>query len=280
MAPDIYAYLDYRLFLQEWFEAKKSDNPRYSHRVFARHAGLASPALLANVIARRRNLTAASQSAFVRAMRLSPSATSFFSHLVDLDQSKTPENRNKAWARISATRRFRQARRVEGESVAYLSHWYYPAIRELADCAAFQADPEWIARTLCPRITVSQARRALDALVSMGMLTIDADGAAHLTDATVVTPMEVAGLATHNYHQGMLERAQGAISGFAPEHRYLGGVTVAIPAGLIDTLKDELKAVQERLLDLCDSAEGTKRQVMQINLQLFPLSAPTDGDSE
>ena len=44
--------------------------------------------------------------------------------------------------------------------------------------------------------------------------------------------------------------------------------------------KDELKAVQERLLDMCDSAEGIKEQVMQINLQLFPLSEPPDGEAQ
>ncbi len=280
MAPEIYSYLDYRKYLQDWFDTKKADNGRYSHRVFARHAGLSSPALLANVIAGRRNLTTSSQAAFVQALRLGPAQAKFFGYLVDLDQSKTTDKRNEAWSQISATRRFREARRLEGESVDYLSNWQYPAIRELAGCAGFQADPAWIAQTLRPSITEPQARRALAALVHMGMLQIDPDGTTHLTDATVVTPMEVAGLAAHNYHHGMLERAQGAITGFVPAHRYLGGVTVAVPEALIDTLKDELKAVQARLLDMCDSAEAPSDRVMQINLQLFPLSSTTTGKPE
>jgi uncharacterized protein (TIGR02147 family) len=92
--------------------------------------------------------------------------------------------------------------------------------------------------------------------------------------------MEVTGLAVHNYHAGMLLRATDAIATFDPNHRYLGGLTVAIPASLVETLKDELKDLQKRMLDLCDGAEDPAAHVYQLNLQLFPLSAPPEEDAE
>ena len=36
--PDLYAYLDYRKYLEDWFDARKAANPRFSHRMFARRA--------------------------------------------------------------------------------------------------------------------------------------------------------------------------------------------------------------------------------------------------
>jgi uncharacterized protein (TIGR02147 family) len=261
-------------------DAKKASKPQYSHRLFARQAGLASSALLSNVIAQRRNLSAHTTEAFIKAMKLPAQEAHFFRLLVDLDQAKNDEDRNEAWQLISACRRFREARQIEGESFRYLSHWYYPAIRELAACNGFQASPAWIAKALRPRITQAQAARALEALVTLGMLVPDEEGQLIPADASVVTPMEVAGLAVHNYHSGMLLRATDAISAFDPEHRYLGGLTVSIPASLVDTLKDELKDLQSRLLDLCDSAPAPAEHVYQLNLQLFPLSAPPKGDPE
>ena len=47
---------------------------------------------------------------------------------------------------------------------------------------------------------------------------------------------------------------------------------MAIPAELVPTLKVEINAFQERLLDLCDSSEADAEQVYQFNMQLFPLS--------
>lgn len=272
--PDLYGYLDYRAFLADWFAWKKQANPRFSHRAFARKAGQSSPSLLLNVILRKRNLTPATTLAFARAVGLDAAATQFFTALVLLDQADTPADRAAAWAEVSATRRFRAARPIDGDAVEYLSAWYYPAVRELATCEGFRADPDWIAATLRPRITVAQARRALDLLVSLGLLAPTADGRLAVTSTSVATPHEVAALAAYEYHRNMLARATEALSGARPAERHYCAVTVAIPESLVPQLKRELGALQERLLDLCDGVDGPRERVYQINLHTFPLSAP------
>jgi uncharacterized protein (TIGR02147 family) len=272
-SPDLYSFLDYRRFLDEWFLSRKAANPRFSHRAFARKAGQASPSLLLHVIARRRNLTAATTAAFSEAMGLKGADAEFFEALVELDQAASPDDRAAAWERVRAARRFREARRIDGEAVEYLSCWYYPAVRELATCADFREDPEWIAGILRPRITPAQARKALDLLLSLGLLQRTPTGGLEVTAASVVTPHEVAAMAAYEYHRSMLARAAEALTTAAPNERHFCGVTVAIPVSLVPMLKHELGALQERLLDLCDSAEGRRERVFQINLQLLPLTA-------
>lgn len=276
--PTPYTYLDYRGFLKDWFAEKKRANPRFSHRAFVRLTGQRSPSLLVDVIEGRRNLTPTTTAAFCRAMRLSDEASEFFGLLVELDQARRPEDRNRAWERIAATRRFREAHRVEGEGFRYLSHWYYPAIRELAARPDFTADPDWIARTLRPTITPAQARRALEALLELGMLAPDKAGVPRPAEGSVVTPHQVRGLAVHNYHQGMLGLAQDAISAFRSDERYFSGLTVAVPRAALPILRRELEAVQERLLDLCDSDPTPAEQIIQVNVHFFPLSAPLQED--
>ncbi|RME27437.1 MAG: TIGR02147 family protein [Deltaproteobacteria bacterium] len=276
--PDVFSYLDHRAFLGDWFAWRKRVNPRFSHRLFARLAGVKSPSLLSEVVKGRRNLTATTTASFARAMSLDPEEAAFFAMLVDLDRARNDDERNGVWERISAARRFQTARRIDGEAFRYLSRWYLPAIRELATSPHFRPEPSWIARHLRPPITPEQAADALDTLQALGMLVPDADGRLHVADVTVVTPHEVAGLAVHNYHRGMLRRATESIELFRPAERHLGGVTVAIPAALLPRLKEELTRFQEHMLDLCDSAEGERQRVIQIGLQLFPLSSPLDED--
>lgn len=270
--PDIFRYLDYRAYLRDWFDAKKATNPRFSHRLFARKAGQRSPSLLLHIIERQRNLTPATTEAFARALGLGAEEAEFFSSLVHFDQAETLEERNKAWERVSATRRFRDARRLDTDSVDYLSHWYYPAVRELAACAEFRADPEWVASVLRPRISVPQARHALDLLLSLGLLRRDDDGRVVQGDASLVTPHEVSGMAASNYHAAMVERAREAIGQYRAEERHYCAVTVSVPLSLVPRLKRELNAFQERILDLCDGDEGSRERVYQVNLQLVPLS--------
>jgi len=270
--PDIFETIDYRGWLRAWFDAQKAADHRYSHRVFARRAGIRSPSLLNEVIKGNRNLSQRTTEGFIRALGLNQEEASFFEALVQLDQAETVAAKNDAWERVSASRRFRQARPLDGEMVRYLSNWYIPATRELAHRGDFRDDPRWLARQLVPAITQAQARDALGTLKALGMLSPDADGVLRPVDVSVVTPHEVAGLAAHNYHRGMIARAGDSLEGVGPEERHLCAVTVGIPEALIPRLKEELNAFQERLLDLCDAQAASTERVYQVNLQLFPLT--------
>lgn len=181
-------------------------------------------------------------------------------------------------AQVQATRRFREARRIDAGSLAYLSRWYYPAIRELASCSGFRDDPAWIATTLRPPIREQDAREALQLLEELGLLRRDADGTLRPTDASVVTPHEVAGMAARQYHVAMIDRAREALE-ISHKDRHLLGITVSIPAALVPKLKRELDELQERLLDLCDAAVDDHTVVVQVNLQMIPLSRSTEEDS-
>ena len=39
---DVYAYLDYRAFLRDFYAEKKANNPVFSYRSFSKRAGVAS----------------------------------------------------------------------------------------------------------------------------------------------------------------------------------------------------------------------------------------------
>ncbi len=274
--PNIFEYLDFRRFLEDWFQAKKALNPKFSYRMFARLAGQKSPSLLHHVVRGERNLTPATTRAFSQAMKLTAPEAGFFEVLVRLGQASADPERKEAWEQIAATKRFREARTLEGAGFEYVSRWYYPAIRELALRPDFKDDPAWIAETLRPRISRREATRALQTLFTLGLLARDDDGRVAHAEATVVTPHEFRSLAAYSYHHGMLERAREAIEEVAAEERQFGGLTVAIGAHLVPRLKDEITRFYERILNLCDEDPGPADRVYQVNLQLFPLSEPRE----
>lgn len=275
-APDLYTFLDYRAFLRAWFEARKAANPRYSHRLFARRAGQKSPSMLLLVMDGKRNLAPRTVAAFSDAMGLDDDERAFFTELVRLDQADTPGARANALSEILKTTRFREARRLDSDALAFFTHWYFPAIAELAHRPDFVGDAAWIARTLCPAITEDQAAEALQALLDLGLLAPDAHGVPRPTDAQVVTPHEVLDDAVNHYHAGMLARARDAIGTFRSEERHILGITTAIPERLVPELKARLNDVQKELLSACE--QEPKERVYQVSIALFPLSRPPEED--
>ncbi len=276
--PSPYAYLDHRAFLRDWFAAKKEANPRYSHRLFASKAGV-SVSLFSHVVQGERNLSAASTEGFVKAMGLRAGAARFFQLLVAFDAAEDADARNEVWGQIRTTRRFREARGIEGMAVEYLSSWVCPAIRELAAHPRFEADPAWIAARLRPTIPPAEAAKALDVLLRLGLL-VEEDGRLRPAEASVATPPELASLAVRNYHHGMIARGAESIERFPGSERHLLAVTVGVPRSLLPRLKEEATAMMQRLMDLCDAEEAPMEQVVQINLQVFPLSEAIPAEEE
>jgi len=277
-APDIYAFLDYRAYLSAWFQWKKTASPRFSHRGFVRRVGHKSPSLVVDLIAGRRSLTPAMLAPFAKAMGLGAREKRYLSLLTAFDRASEPDKKNELWEQISARRRFQSAHAIEGDSFRYLSDWTFPAIRELAARTDFRPDAPWVAETLRPPITRTRAQRALDALFELGMLVKKKDGSVVQADGSVVTPREVLGLAVHNYHQGMIERARDGITAFKAAERHYTGVTVCIPEALVPQIKDEINSFAERLLELCDGADSPAERVYQFHMMAFPLSTGLEDE--
>ena len=95
-------------------------------------------------------------------------------------------------------------------------------------------------------------------------------------EGSFATPKQVEGLAVHNYHQEMLSLAKEGVSRFEPEFRHFLALTVGVPTSLLPELKQELNEMATRLFDLCEENNNNLEQVLQVQLQFFPLSKTKD----
>lgn len=275
--PDIFEYLDYRKFLADYYVQAKENNRAFSYRYFSRKAGYSSPNFLKLVIDGQRNISTESIGRFALALKLNNSQSRFFANLVAFNQATTGEEKNQAFERVAASRRFRQARKLDRDFYVYLSHWYYPAIREMVGRHDFVEDPDWIASQLLPPVQPSQARACLELLLELGLVLRDSSGRLTRGEASITTGHEVRSLAIGNYHRQMLERAAESIELVKSENRDISALTVSISGETVAELKDRIHDFRELLIDRCDRDEQPDA-VYQINIQLFPLTKITrDG---
>ena len=275
--PNIFAYVDYRAFLKDHYQASKKLKPQFSFRFFARRAGLSSSNFLKLVMDGKRNLGATTIDNFIKGLGLQDAEAAFFRDLVAFDQAETLTDKNRAFGRLAATRRFRKARRLEGPLFKYLTRWYYPVVRELAGRPDFRDDPAWIAKQIMPAITTRQARAALKTLRSLGLLTEDENGRIVRGETSLATTHEVRSVVVPAFHRQMIERAAHALENVPPEGRDVSSVTVCVRARTLADLKERIRRFRESILELCDSEEDPE-QVYQLCIQLFPMSRSPDAN--
>ena len=275
----MYDFLDYRAYLRAYYEAAKRTQRSFSFRSFAKLAGLRSPNFLKLVIEGDRNLGADSVPRFCTALGLEGPEAEFFSDLVAFNQATSLADKNRAFERISASRRFRAARRIDGDLFAYLSHWYNPAIRELAARADFSEEPRWIASQLRPRISATEAAEAMRLLLSLGLLVRDpTSGRVLRGEPTLTTEHEVRSLGAAAFHRQMIERAGDSLDSVPAALRDLAALTVCISPETAARVKERIHQFREALTELCD-ADTVGKVVYQLNVQWFPLSA-TEGEDQ
>jgi uncharacterized protein (TIGR02147 family) len=269
--PSVYEYVDYRAFMRDHFAASKSVMPQYSFRYLSRKAGFASSNFLKLVMDGSRNLGPAAVEKVAKAMKLGASEADFFASLVALGQAATVAERNRAFERVAANRRFRAARKLDGPLFEYLTHWYYPVVRELAARDDFQEDPAWIVSQIRPAIEPRQAKAALATLEKLGLLVRGAAGTLARGEASLTTGHEVRSVVVPAYHLQMIEQAAKAVERVVPEERDVSALTVCIKESTLADLKARIHRFREEMMDRCDSEESPER-VYQLCIQLFPLS--------
>jgi uncharacterized protein (TIGR02147 family) len=275
----IFDHLDYRAYLKAHYQATKAQRPSYSFRLFSKLAGLRSPNFLKLVIDGQRNLSAESVARFSTAIGHDAAEAEFFADLVAFNQAESLAEKNRAFERIAASRRFRNARRIDGDLFAYLSHWYNPAIRELAARRDFNEDPRWIAGQLQPRISPAEAAQAMQLLLALGLLVRDQETGGILRgEPTLTTEHEVRSLGAKAFHRQMIERAAESMETVPREQRDLAALTVCISAQTAAKVKERIHQFREAMAELCD-ADGEGDVVYQLNLQWFPLSLPPQEPS-
>jgi len=154
--------------------------------------------------------------------------------------------------------------------------WYVGAVLELARCEDFVPEPSWIAAVLRPRISLEEARSAMDCLRRHRLLD---EEYRPVDDAMIATEKEIPDgaetlLAGEHYEQ-TLNMAKGALRTVRPSDRLYLGATVALS-------ESDYQNLREYLVDLvgpalCGASKELPNRVYQFTLSLFPVSLYSDS---
>jgi uncharacterized protein (TIGR02147 family) len=268
--PDVLHYSNYRTYLADYYEFRKSESPVFSHRYFARKAGLASPNYLKLVMDGQRNLTKKSLVKFAAALGLKGLRADFFENLVFFNQAKATSERNVFYGNILRTRAKAGLRKLDEAQFQLYSHWRHIAVRELAALKGFRNDAGWVANRLGQAVTEKEAEESLDLLRRLGLLKKTANGFAQ-SDVNITTSDEVRSLLVKNYHHQMIGMAAAALDNLPAAQRDVSSITIPIRTRDFAKLKEQIQLMRKELLNLA-AETGAGEDVVQVNIQIFPLT--------
>ncbi len=266
---DVFTYDDYRELLSDYYLKKKDQQPTFSYRAFARRTGFRAPNHLQRVILGDRNLTLEAAVRYAEAMGLDAEEQEYFCVLVECAHV-SEEERPLLEERRRALIRYRKAKRLDAAYAAYHSHWYIPVIFDLVSCEGFVDDPAWIAPHMRPEIAVEEAALAMRVLRELHLIK-EVDGRLVPVEPVLTTGAEARRKGIADYHRSMIARGSDAIENIPSDERDISALTLCVSEESMARLKERLREFRKELLSI-DPDEGGPKQVVQLNLQLFPLT--------
>ena len=241
-----------QIILNRELEDRKSRNPSYSLRAFARDLGIGSTSL-SDVLAQKRKLSKRNIEKISSKLSLSPIEVDLL-----LREIKGP---------FRKTKKEIERLEIEEDSFRLMADWYYLGILNFAKLEDNHANPVHIAKRL--GISVEKSQLALDRLIRMNLIEIR-EGMLVRTSNPISTTYDVPSRAIRKHHRDNLHIAESSLDHDEVFIRNFNSVTMAIDPSRIPEAKVILQKTVEKIEKVLEVNDPT--EVYTLSFQLFPVS--------
>jgi uncharacterized protein (TIGR02147 family) len=270
----IFQYIDYRIFLADYFLSMKKKHSFFSYRWFANKAEVSSSGLYQRLVKGDRNLTEKTTEKFLHAMELGTKEAEYFRVLVAFNQARSTKEKQRNYTLMVSMANLVEESPLELDQYGYLSDWYTPVIRELLPLIQVEDDYKSIAKTLKPSISEKNAQKSVELLLRMGFIQKSKNGSYQQCTPAISSGTHfqaVMTLARRAFNANMIKLAKEALERFPIEKRYAVGITLSISDSTYEVLLQEFHAFRERVVAIANK-EKKPSKICQMNFQLFPLT--------
>lgn len=270
--PDvnIFDYVDFRIFLKDFFKEKKKIDKKYSQRFIIQKVGASSSGWYADMVSGRKKLSSLFQMRLVQLLHLGPREQQYFNALVDYNQADTHEIKEQTYKRLLDFHELKPE--VLGrDHYEYFTKWYYTAIRELMLINDFTGNFNELAKSLMPAITPNQAKEAVVLLERLDLIERKPNGAwtpkvQHVSKDTNSQPIHFI-----NYLKTNMEVAMKALETVPKEERDFSALMVGLSEENFREVQNEIKVLKEKIKTLSAQPQEDGR-IYQLLIQAFPMS--------
>lgn len=268
--PDVLQYTNYRVYLRDYYEYKKKTTAAFSLRFFAEKAGLSSHAHLKLAIDGKRNITKNTATKLIHGLGLENQRAAYFESLVFFNQATTDEDKKIYYAQLIKASPRSRLHKMDKAQLRIFKEWHHSAILEMVGLKDFRPIPDQISKRLRGLITPAQVTESLNLLLELGLLVKIANGYRQ-SNPLITTDDEVQDVVVKMYHNQMLSLSNKMLNDLPGAERDVSALTFGIKRSDFVNLKKHLQLMRKELLDFSAKA-GEAEEVVQINIQLFPLT--------
>jgi uncharacterized protein (TIGR02147 family) len=249
--------------IESEFYQRKSRNPNYSLRSFAKNLGI-SPGILSQILNGKKEVTPKVLKIIAPKLNLDEN---IYSTLLEKQEKLKKENSVKAIEK-------NDMRLVDMETFAIISDWYHFAILELFNLDYFETNTEWIAKKLS--ITELEAQNAINSLIKIKLLEVNNGKIEPGNNFTAIVDYPYTSLAMRERQKQLLLLSAQKLETLNISVRDHSAITVCVDVALMPEIKDKIKAFRRSLGNFIAKNSKESNAVYEMQISFFPVSSLDD----
>ena len=264
-SPCIYQYRDYRTYLKDFEEFKRSTSSGFSLRQFSKRSGLQSPSYFSLVSQGKRNLGQKTVRKFVTGLGLKAKEGLYFETLVNFNQTDNPDEKVYYLDRLDGMVPKKIQKRDSRICDSLFRDWRYPFLLETIRRSDFDGSQEKLLEFTKSYFTDRELKRALSDLESMEIVSLEPSISA--IETRISSQDEVEELRVRDYHRKMLDFAKEKIDMPLDQRDFRSTAIRTTPEGfkkMKAKIKDFFLEAQDTFLEDENSSE-----VVHLSLQMI-----------
>jgi uncharacterized protein (TIGR02147 family) len=271
----IFDYLEYRDYLKDFYDEKKAERSFFSYRLFGAKVDI-DASYLAKVLIKQRHISNASIKNVADFCGLCGSEADYFETLVHFVKSKSHKESKLHFERLLSLKSVSASRLLEHQ-YAFYQKWYHSAIRSAIEFFDFRGNYKELAQQLSPTISVKEAKESVQLLEKLQLIKKDKSGRYRMTDAAITTGPQWHSLAIQAFQEDTIRLSQESLARHPKQQRDVSTVTMNINDKDFEEIRERIKEFRHSIIKFV-SEQSVPDRVVQLNIQLFPLSR-IEGDT-
>jgi len=279
--PELSVYMDYRQYLLDYYNYKKSLSKRllrpYNYAVFSAAADIKSPNYLKTIIEGKRNLSDDMIIRFAKALNFNKDMTEEFRFLVQFTQATDPAERN-VFLKGLCELRFEQKLKsgeIDRKTWEKIPNWVAWIIYAMVDQDGVEFSNDGIKKLLRGKASDDEIQTALNSLIKFGELARDEkSGEIKKSHSLIESPEDVPVALVRKLQTQLMYLGLESLFQDSPNEREFGTLTMCLTKAEFEEIRFKLRQMRKNLHKDNSISRMSKKgeRVYQLNIQLFPVT--------
>lgn len=272
----IFAYLDYRDFLREWFEDRKQSSPWYSYKIFGEGVGL-DQSQVYRILQKQLHVSEAARPRFAVYLDLKGPASEYFDTMIALGRSRKEADTRRLFAQLQAMRGSQATTLAESQYGLYET-WYLPVVRALIGILEISDEYEKLGACVNPPIGAEQARKAVETLRKLKLVTRDRMGVWRLQGKSYSTGKQYQSELVRRYQAQTFKLVEESLERHPKELRDVNVVNMAADAAAFADCVAILGEARRQIRERIERVDNPDR-IMRLATGFIPVAGPLKLES-